>query len=97
MIPGRLRSLLNSVLWVLGAVMIGGALNTSVVTGSAPLTAPGVLLQIGIGTALVVLGYSLRPSPAGLPGRTESDEPEEDGPAFDPELSPVGDRDDEPK
>lgn len=96
MIPPRLRSLLNSVLWVLGAVMIGGALNTSVVAGEAPLTAPGILLQLGVGAALVVVGYAIRPRAEGLPGRAGEEEPEEEqGAAYDPDLSPVGARDDE--
>lgn len=97
MIPPRLRSLVNSVLWVLGAVMMGGALNTSVVAGEAPLTAPGILLQLAVGAALVAVGYALRPRPDGLPGRSEPDEPAGDEEAaFDPELSPVGSgRDDE--
>lgn len=91
MIPPRLKSLVNSVLWVLGAIMIGGALNTAVVAGEAPLTAPGVLLQLGVGAGLVVVGYALRPTPEGLPGRTEPDESSDEADAeFDPELSPLG-------
>lgn len=90
MIPPRLRSLLNTVLWVLGAVMIGGALNTSVVSGEAPLTAPGVLVQLAVGVGLVVVGYALRPSPEGLPGRSESgDTVAKESEAYDPELSPI--------
>lgn len=86
----RLRSLVNSVLWVLGAVMIGGALNTSVVSGEAPLTAPGILVQLVVGVGLVIVGYALKPSPDGLPGRSESGETPEEDEAFDPDLSPVG-------
>jgi len=94
MISPRLRSLVNSVLWVLGAVMIGGALNTSVVAGEAPLTAPGVLTQLTVGVVLVVVGYALRPTPEGLPGRSVAEDPEPEGDdAFDPELSPLGDTD----
>ncbi len=95
----RFRSLVNTVLWVLGAVMIGGALNTSVVSGEAPVTAPDVLIQLAVGVGLVVVGYVLRPSPEGLPGRSESDDTAEaDGEAFEPELSPAGaTEEDEPK
>lgn len=88
MIPSRLKSLLNSVLWVLGAVMIGGALNTAVVSGEAPLTAPGILVQLGIGIGLVVVGYALRPRPDGLPGRSDSDEADSEE-IFEPSMSPL--------
>ena len=86
----RLRSLLHTVFWVLGAVLVGGALHRSVVTGEVALTTPVVLVQLVVGLGLVVAGYALRPEPgwgtAGAAGG-RGDEGEE---GYDPELSPLG-------
>lgn len=96
MIPPRLRSLLNSILWVLGAVLIGGALNSSVVSGEASITAPGIVLQFVVGAGLLLVGYLIRPTSDTLPGRSEDADEERNG-SFDPALSPLADdSEDEP-
>jgi len=98
MIPPRLRSLLNSILWVLGAVLIGGALNSSVVSGQASITATGIVFQFLIGAVMLIGGYLIRPTPESLPGRSEPPEEESDD-GFDPALSPLTNEteDDDPR
>lgn len=90
MIPTKLRSLLNSFFWVLGAVLIGAALNVSVVTGQRDLFAPVVIAQFLVGIVMVVIAYALRSTPVVVQGgpRVNGDKSDED--EFDPDLSPVG-------
>lgn len=83
----RARSLLHTVLVVLGALLVGQALHVSVVTGQASPAAPAVLGQFVVGLALIVGGYALGGRSPGADAAADGDDEE----AFDPDLSPLGD------
>lgn len=90
MTRGRLRSLLHSVLWVLGAVLIGGGLHRSIVTGEAAVTTPFILAQLGMGVAFVIVGHALRSSPRDRFREPEVARDDRAGETYDPDLSPTG-------
>lgn len=90
MVSVRARSMLNTVLVVSGALLIGQYAHLTVVTGQAAPADPIQLGTLATGCLLVGLGYVVGVSPEEeLPGREaegDADAAEE----FDPELSPVG-------
>lgn len=90
MTRSRWRSLLHSVLWVLGAVLIGGGLHRSIVTGETAVTTPVILAQLVVGLVFVVAGYALRTAPRDRFGETEGEGEDRTGEEYDPELSPTG-------
>lgn len=83
MLGPRLRSVLNTVLVVVGALVIGGALHLSLVRGQVSLTAPVTLGRIALGLVLIGVGYWIR-----VPTDEQVPDEEED---LDPDLSPLDD------
>lgn len=95
MVSLRAKAALSTLLLVVGALLVGDALNGSVVTGTYGVTTPAFVLRVLVGAVAIVLGYRLR-TPVEDYVATPSDDPETadpetgEGTEFDPELSPVG-------
>lgn len=92
-------SWLSSLALVLGALLVGDAINGAVVTNQYPITAPAAVLRVLFGAVLIWLGARVRTAPEYVPsedtdGESTSNAPESGTEThdFDPELSPLGDR-----
>ena len=90
-------SWLSSLTLVLGALLVGDAINGAIVTSQYPVTAPAAVLRLLLGTALIWLGARVRTPPEYLPSEStegesvsKAPEPEAEDCDFDPELSPLG-------
>lgn len=91
----RFRALLNTMLVVVGALLIGQVIHVTVVTGEARLLTVAQIGQAAVGVGLVVLGrlihnpvdeaerrYRQREAEASADGDPQAE--------FDPDLSPIG-------
>ena len=97
MVASSTLSWLSSLALVLGALLVGDAINGAIVTSQYPVTAPAAVLRLLLGTALIWLGARVRTPPEYLPSEStegesasKAPEPEAEGYDFDPELSPLG-------
>lgn len=89
------RRLLNTVLVVTGALVIGQAFHESLVTGEAELLSTRILLLLVGGSVAVAIGYFVRPVPGRSKGGEideEMDDRERSQGEFDADLSPVGEQ-----
>jgi hypothetical protein len=91
-------SWLSSLALVLGALLVGDAINGAVVTNQYPATAPAAVLRVLFGIVLIWLGARVRTPPEYAPSESaegksapEAPEPGAEDHEFDPELSPLGD------
>jgi len=91
---GGRRGFVSTGALVGGALLVGQAIHDAVVTGAVAMTAPGVVVPVVLGVALIYGGYRLKPAvtfdeaPDGSSGSGDADA------EYDPSLSPLGD--DEP-
>ncbi len=89
----QLKALSSTVLLVVGALIVGDALNGAVVAGRYPLTSPAAIGRLLAGSLFIYLGYRFK-TPLeeyiATPTETEREEVEEPEGEFDPELSPIG-------
>ena len=106
MISVRFLALLSTLLLVVGALLVGEAIHSGVVTGEYAVTSPYVVLRAVVGAVFIALGYRFRtpvdeyvatPSDADRSARTsgDADATSDDGASggtgeFDPEVSPLG-------
>lgn len=89
----QLKALSSTVLLVVGALIVGDALNGSVVTARYPITSPAAVIRFVGGAIMIYLGYRFK-TPLeeyiATPSETENEDVEEPEGEFDPELSPIG-------
>jgi hypothetical protein len=90
-------SWLSSLALVLGALLVGDAINGAIVTSQYPVTAPAAVLRVLFGIVLIWLGARVRTPPEYVPSEGSEDESASEAPEpgakdheFDPELSPLG-------
>lgn len=95
MVSTRTVSWLSTLALVLGALLVGDALNGAFVADRFPVTAPAAVFRGLGGVVLIGIGARFRTAPEYVP-RSDDRARDDSGPAvgddeFDPDLSPLGD------
>lgn len=87
--------MLSTFFLVTGALLVGDAINGSVVTSQYPVTSPAALVRAVGGVVAIALGYRLQTPPSeytSLPSEeTSRDSNTDENSDFDAEVSPLSD------